>query len=44
MNNSFIPIDLAGGLELIKAMFVFWLENDAQMTVFDAEKKELVNC
>ena len=44
MNNSFIPIDLAVGLEMGKAMYVFFLQVDAQMTVFDAEKKELVNC
>lgn len=38
MNNSFIPIDLAVGLEMGKAMYVYFLQLDYDMTVFDPEK------
>lgn len=44
MNNSFIPIDLAVGLEMGKAMYVYFLQGDYHMTVFDQDKKELVAC
>ena len=44
MNNSFIPIDLAVGLEMGKAMYVYFLQGDMHMTVFDADKKDLVAC
>ena len=38
MNNSFIPIDLAVGLEMGKAMYVYFLQADYHMTTYDAEK------
>ena len=44
LNNAFIPIDLAVGLEMGKSMYIFFFHTDAQMTVFDEEKKELVAC
>lgn len=44
MNNSFIPIDLAVGLEMGKAMYVYFLQGDVHMTVFDSDKKDLVAC
>lgn len=44
VNNSFIPIDLAVGLEMGKFMYIYFLQNDLQMTVFDADKRDLVGC
>lgn len=44
MNNSFIPMDLAVGLEMGKAMYIYFLQADYHMTVFDAGKKALVAC
>ena len=44
INNSFIPIDLAVGLEMGKAMYIYFLQNDSHMTVFDSEKRDLVAC
>jgi len=44
LNNSFIPLDLAVGLEMGKFMYVYFLENDLQMTVFDTDKRDLVAC
>lgn len=44
LNNSFIPLDLAVGLEMGKFMYIYFMENDAQMTVFDEDKRDLVAC
>lgn len=44
LNNSFIPLDLAVGLEMGKFMYIYFLEHDEQMTVFDADKRDLVSC
>ena len=44
INNSFIPIDLAVGLEMGKAMYVYFIQVDEQMTVYDSDKKDLVAC
>lgn len=44
INNSFIPIDLAVGLEMGKAMYIYFLQSDSHMTVYDADKRELVAC
>lgn len=44
LNNSFIPLDLAVGLEMGKFMYIYFLENDLQMTVFDEDKRDLVSC
>ena len=44
VNNSFIPIDLAVGLEMGKFMYIYFLQHDLQMTVFDADKRDLVSC
>ena len=39
-----MPLDLAVGLEMGKAMYVYFFQNDIHMTVFDADKKDLVAC
>lgn len=44
LNNSFIPLDLAVGLEMGKFLYIFFLEADLQMTVFDEDKRDLVSC
>jgi phospholipid-translocating ATPase len=44
LNNSFIPLDLAVGLEMGKFMYIYFLEGDLQMTVFDEDKRDLVSC
>ena len=44
LNNSFIPLDLAVGLEMGKVMYIYFLENDIQMTAFDVDKRDLVSC
>lgn len=44
INNSFIPIDLAVGLEMGKFMYIYFLQNDVHMTVFDEAKRDLVGC
>lgn len=44
LNNSFIPLDLAVGLEMSKFLYVHFLENDLQMMVYDHEKRDLVGC
>ena len=44
LNNSFIPLDLAVGLEMGKFMYIYFLERDLQMTVFDEDKRDLVGC
>ena len=44
VNNSFIPIDLAVGLEMGKFMYIYFLQHDLQMTVFDVDKRDLVSC
>ena len=44
LNNSFIPLDLAVGLEMGKFMYIYFLEGDIQMTVFDEDKRDLVSC
>ena len=44
INNSFIPLDLAVGLEMGKAMYVYFLQGDEHMTVFDADQRDLVAC
>lgn len=42
LNNSFVPMDLAMGMEMGRFMYIYWIEYDAQMTVVDLEKKEAV--
>ena len=37
-------MDLAVGLEMGKAMYIYFLQTDYHMTVFDEEKKDLVAC
>lgn len=44
INNSFIPLDLAVGLEMGKAMYIYFLQGDEHMTVFDADQRDLVAC
>ena len=44
INNSFIPIDLAVGLEMGKFMYIYFLQGDLHMTIFDEEKRDLVGC
>ena len=44
INNSFIPIDLAVGLEMGKVMYVYFMHYDDHMTVFDSDKRDLVTC
>lgn len=44
LNNSFIPLDLAVGLEMGKFMYIYFLEGDLQMAVFDEDKRDLVTC
>lgn len=44
LNNSFIPLDLAVGLEMGKFLYIYFLERDLQMSVFDEDKRELVTC
>jgi len=44
INNSFIPIDLAVGLEMGKFMYIYFLQRDLHMTVFDEDKQDLVGC
>ena len=36
LNNSFIPLDIAVGLELGKLIYVYFIENDTQMFIIDA--------
>ena len=35
LNNSFIPLDIAVGLEVAKLIYVYFIENDVQMFVID---------
>ena len=44
LNNSFIPLDLAVGMEMGKFMYVHFIERDVHMTVFDEDKRDLVSC
>ena len=44
INNAFLPLDLAVGLEMGKAMYVYFFQGDIHMTIFDLEKKDLVAC
>lgn len=44
LNNSFIPLDLAVGLEMGKFVYIYFLENDLHMTLYDADKRDLVSC
>lgn len=44
LNSSFIPLDLAVGLEMGKFMYIYYMERDIQMTVFDPDKRDLVSC
>ena len=44
INNAFLPLDLAVGLEMGKAMYVYFFQGDIHMTIFDVEKKDLVAC
>ena len=36
LNNSFIPLDIAVGMELAKLIYVYFIENDTQMFIIDA--------
>ena len=44
LNNSFIPLDLAVGLEMGKFIYIYFLEKDLHMMVVDEDKRELVKC
>ena len=44
LNNSFIPLDLAVGLEMGKFMYIYFMHLDADMTLFDEDKRDLVAC
>ena len=44
LNNSFIPLDLAVGLEMGKFLYITFLENDLHMMVYDRDKNDLVGC
>ena len=44
INNAFLPLDLAVGLEMGKVMYVYFFQNDLHMTIFDTDKKDLVAC
>ena len=44
LNNSFIPLDLAVGLEMGKFLYIHFLERDLQMMTVDEDKRELVKC
>lgn len=35
LNNSFIPLDIAVGLEVAKLIYVYFIENDVQMFIID---------
>ena len=37
LNNSFIPLDIAVGLELAKLIYVYFIECDLQMHIVDKE-------
>ena len=37
LNNSFIPLDIAVGLELAKLIYVYFIECDLQMHIIDKE-------
>ena len=39
LNSSFLPLDLAVGLEMGRFMYLYFIENDAHMTVIDLDKK-----
>ena len=39
LNNSFIPLDIAVGLELAKLIYVYFIENDCQMFIIDVQQK-----
>ena len=42
LNNSFIPLDIAVGLELAKLIYVYFIENDTQMMIIDVQAKRPV--
>lgn len=42
LNNSFLPLDLAVGLEMGRFMYMYFIELDAHMTVVDLDKREAV--
>ena len=42
LNNSFIPLDIAVGLELVKLLYVYFIENDTQMLIIDVQQKRPV--
>ena len=44
INNSFIPLDLAVGLEMGKFMYIYFMHLDVDMTLFDEDKRDLVAC
>ena len=39
LNNSFLPLDLAVGLEMGRFMYIYYIERDAYMTIIDVDKK-----
>jgi phospholipid-transporting ATPase len=39
LNSSFMPLDLAVGLEMGRFMYIYFIEGDAQMTIIDLQKK-----
>jgi len=42
LNNSFIPLDIAVGLELAKLIYVYFIEADTHMFIIDAQAKREV--
>ena len=44
LNNSFIPLDLAVGLEMGKFMYIYYMQVDEQMTVFDEDSCDIFGC
>ena len=42
LNSSFLPLDLAVGLEMGRFMYIFYIENDYHMTVVDIDQKKAV--
>ena len=38
LNNSFVPMDMVSGIEIIKIYITKMFENDAEMVVIDSSK------